>query len=72
MDKIPKWVCRAVAPTLAASPELLVHRQNVDSVTFLMDETLEDVQLSWMIWFLLCIFFILIIYMIFCHYFWMF
>ena len=76
--KLPKWVCRAVSPTLAASPEPLPHCQNVASIWFMIDVTLEeDIYLSWLIWYLLLIlvgslFFILIICMIFCHHFWMF
>ena len=33
LDKLQKWICRAVVPSLAASLEPLAHRQNVASVT---------------------------------------
>ena len=49
LDKLPQRVCRAVGPTLAAFPEPLGHCQNVVSIRFLIDETLEDIQLSWLI-----------------------
>ena len=33
LDRLQKWVCRAVGPSLAASLEPLAHRQNVASVS---------------------------------------
>ena len=32
LDKLQKWICRTVGPTLAASLEPLAHRQNVTSL----------------------------------------
>ena len=33
LDKLPKWICRTVGPSLAASLELLAHHQNVASLS---------------------------------------
>ena len=33
LDKLQKWICRTVGPSLAASLEPLAHRQNVASLS---------------------------------------
>ena len=33
LDKVQKWICRTVGPSLAASLEPLAHRQNVASLS---------------------------------------
>ena len=33
LDKLQKWICRAVGPSLAASLETLAHRRNVASLS---------------------------------------
>ena len=33
LDKLPKWICRTVGPSLAASLEPLTHRRNVASLS---------------------------------------
>ena len=33
LDKLQKWICRTVVPSLAASLEPLAHRQNVASLS---------------------------------------
>ena len=35
LDKLQKWICRTVGPSLAASLEPLAHRQNVASLSIL-------------------------------------
>ena len=34
LDKLQKWICRTVGPSLAASFEPLAHRRNVTSLSF--------------------------------------
>ena len=34
LDKLQQWICRTVAPSLAASLEPLPHHQNVASLSF--------------------------------------
>ena len=34
LDKLPKWICRTVAPSLAASLEPLTHCWNIASLSF--------------------------------------
>ena len=45
-DKLQKWICRAVGPSLAVSFEPLAHCQNVASLRFLIVITLVDVHLN--------------------------
>ena len=33
LDKLQKWICRTVGPSLAASLESLAHRQNIASLS---------------------------------------
>ena len=49
LDKLQKWVCRAVGPSLASSLEPLPGRQNVASLS--LSITLVDVHLIWLNWF---------------------
>ena len=48
LDKLQKWICRTVGPSLAASLEPLAHCQNV---VFSIGITLVDVHLNWLNWF---------------------
>ena len=44
LDKLQKWICRTVGPSLVASLEPLAHRRNVASLSLFY---LVDVQLNW-------------------------
>ena len=46
LDKLQKWICRIVGPSLAASLEHLAHCQNVSSLSLLV-----DVLQNWLNWF---------------------
>ena len=47
LDKLQKWICRNVGPSLAASLKPLAHRQNVASLSlFTVVITLVDVYLN--------------------------
>ena len=61
LDKLQKWICRTVGPSLAASLEPLAHCQNVASFSiglffyrsaflkvFSVGITLVDVHLNWL------------------------
>ena len=37
LDKLQKWICRTVGPSLAAFLEPLVHRRNVASLSLFME-----------------------------------
>ena len=50
-DKLQKWICRTVGPSLAASFEPLAHRQNVASLSLFIDVTFVDVHLNRFNWF---------------------
>ena len=54
LDKLQKWICRTVGPSLAASLEPLAHRQNVARLS-LFYRYLVDVHLNWHNWFLFLI-----------------
>ena len=49
LDKLQKWMCRTVGPSLTASIEPLAHHQNVE--IFSIGTTLIDVNLNWLNWF---------------------
>ena len=49
LDKLPKQISRTLGPSLAASLEPLVHRQNVASFT--IGITFVDVHRNWFNWF---------------------
>ena len=46
LDKLQKWICRTVGPSLAASLETSAHCENVASLRFFIGITLVDVLLS--------------------------
>ena len=46
LDKLQKWICRTVGPSLAASLETLAHCENVASLRFFIGITLVHVLLS--------------------------
>ena len=50
LDKLPKQMCRTVGPSLAASLELLAHRQNMASLSIFY-RCLVDVLQNWLNWF---------------------
>ena len=55
LDKLKKWICRTVGPSLAASLETLAHCRNVASISlFYTGITLVDVYLNWLNWFQRC------------------
>ena len=51
LDKLQKWVCRTIGPSLAASLEPLAHCQSVSSLSLFLGITLVDVHLNWVNWF---------------------
>ena len=51
LDKLQKWICRIVGPSLAASLEPLVHCRNVASLSLSIVITLVDVLQNWLNWF---------------------
>ena len=46
LDKLQKWICRTVGPSLTASLETLAHCENVASLRFFIGITLVVVLLS--------------------------
>ena len=52
VDKLQKWICRAVGPSHAASLELLAKYQNIASLVFSIRITLEDVHLNHSVFFI--------------------
>ena len=48
LDKLQKWVCMIVGPSLAASLEPLVHLQNVASLSLSIGITLVDALQNWL------------------------
>ena len=48
LDKLQKWICRIVGPSLAASLEPLAHHRNVASLVFSIGITLVDIHLNWL------------------------
>ena len=51
LDRLQKRICRTVDPSLAASREPLVNRQNVASLSLSLGITLLDVLQNWLNWF---------------------
>ena len=51
LDKLQKWICRTVGPSLAASLEPLVHRRNVASLNLFYGYYFVNVHLNWLNWF---------------------
>ena len=50
LDKLQKWICRTVGPSLATSLETLAHCQMYPAELFSIDVTLVDVHLNWLYW----------------------
>ena len=72
LQKLQKWICRTVSPSLATSLEPLAHHRNVASLSLSMGIALVNVHLNWLNWFhsftlKVGLLVILIDCMIFCH-----
>ena len=50
LDKLQKWACRTVGPSLAASLEPLTHHGNAVNFSLSIDISLIDVHLNWLDW----------------------
>ena len=61
LDKMQKWTCRVVCPTLAASHESLAHHQNFAGLSSFIASTSENVYLNWFNWFILLLLGLLIL-----------
>ena len=48
LDKLQKWICRIVGPSLATSLEPLAHHGNVTSLSLSICITLVDVLQNWL------------------------
>ena len=53
LDKLQKWICRTVGPTLVASAEPLGHCRNIASLSFFCRYFLVYFHLNWLNWFCL-------------------
>ena len=51
LDKLQKWICRIVGPSLAASLKPFACRQNMASLNLSIGITLVDVLQNWLNWF---------------------
>ena len=50
-NKLQKWICRTVSPSLAASLEPLPHHQNVASLSLFYRFYFGRFSLNWLNWF---------------------
>ena len=51
LNKLQKWICRTIGPSLPPSLEPLAHPENVTTLNFSIGITLADVHLNWFNWF---------------------
>ena len=51
LDKLKKWICRIVRPSLAASLEPWARLQNLARFNLCIGITLVDVHMNWRDWF---------------------